>query len=144
MNLGTFGTTTLQLPVEGGHEGGRLNVDYKGKSKILENDHQSGDHFYVSTICSCCNEVMEPITSGWRLTLVFNLVWINAKTRLPTDFPIFLTALREIEATLTPWIPNRRTVDNRVSKEEPFTTNSVIYSVFFKSVRVNLTYSMFP
>ncbi len=134
MNLGTIGTTTLQLPVEGGHEGGRLNVEYKGKSKILENNYQSGEHFYVSTICSCCNEVMEPITSGWRLTLVFNLVWINAKTRLPIDFPIFLSALREIEATLTPWIPNGRAVDNRVSKEA-FTTNTVISSFFFYSSR---------
>ena len=110
---GHFATSTLQVPVEGAHVGGRLNVEYKGKSKMFENDHQSGEHFYISTTCnSCCHEVMEPISSGWRLSLVFHLNWINTKTEAPQDFPVFLTAFNEIQEALSPWIPNRRSFEN--------------------------------
>ncbi len=103
-------------------------MKYKGKSKLLENNHQSGEHFYVSTICGSCSEVMEPITSGWRLTLVFDLVWINSKTRIPLCFPIFLTALKEIEEALESWIhpnqnqlmtkPSDATSENKTHVEE--------------------------
>ncbi|EFX62464.1 hypothetical protein DAPPUDRAFT_270375 [Daphnia pulex] len=38
---GKFGTATLQLPVEGGHEGGSLNVHYGGRKKRLESHNSS-------------------------------------------------------------------------------------------------------
>lgn len=134
---GHFATSTLQVPVEGAHVGGRLNVEYRGKSKMFENDHQSEEHFYISTTCnSCCLEVMEPISSGWRLTLVFHLNWINTKTEAPQDFPVFLTAFNEIQEALSPWIPNRRSFENvaeehLTEKTTTETENTVINKKLF-------------
>ena len=36
MLSGSFGTLILQLPVEGGHVGGRLKVKYQGKEQVYE------------------------------------------------------------------------------------------------------------
>ena len=47
---------------------------------------------------------MEPVTRGHKLILVFDLIWANAKTEIPKNFPVFLTALKVIQQVLKTWI----------------------------------------
>jgi hypothetical protein len=72
--LGTFGTAILQLPVECGHEGGRVTVEYEGAKKLFESHQDSDKHFFLSAFYGNCDHSMEQITRGWKLALVFNLV----------------------------------------------------------------------
>jgi hypothetical protein len=106
--LGSFGTLILQLPVEGGHEGGRFKVQYRGKEQVFDNHQDSDRCFYASSFYGNCQHSMEPITKGSKLTLVFDLVWTNAKNIVPQDIPVFLTALKDIKESLPTWIRNRR------------------------------------
>lgn len=99
---GSFGTVILQLPLEGGHEGGRCKVEYKGISKIFESHENSDQLFYLSAFYGDCKHVMEPVTRGWKLVLVFNLVWEDAKiSETLQDFPTFLGAVKEVQKALT-------------------------------------------
>ena len=105
---GTFGTVILQRPVEGGHKNGRMKVEYRGREEIFETDQGSDNSFYLSTYYNICTCSMEPVTSGWKLTLIFNLIWTNPKTFTPPkDMPVFLTSLDEIKRALIPWIPTK-------------------------------------
>jgi hypothetical protein len=49
MFKGSFGTVILQLPVKGGHEGGRFKVKYRGKEQVYENHKASDRCFYVTS-----------------------------------------------------------------------------------------------
>lgn len=99
-----IGTVVLQLPVEGGHEGGRLNVEYERKHMVFENHGNSDKSFYLTAFYNCCKEFMEPVTRGHKLILVFDLIWTDTKTEIPKNFPVFLTALKVIKQVLKPWI----------------------------------------
>ena len=101
---GKFGTAILQVPVEGGHEGGCLNVVYEGKKVGFENHGNSDRNFYLTSYYNCCEEFMEPVTRGKKLIFVFDLIWENANTQIPKNFPVFLTAFKEIKQVLKTWI----------------------------------------
>ena len=104
--IGTFATVILQLPVEGGHEGGRLKVEYKEREEFFENHKNSHQNYFLSAYYNCCRHSMEPVTRGFKLTLVYSLVWKNAKMAvIPHHFPVFLTDLKEVRRALAPWIP---------------------------------------
>ena len=90
--------------MEGGHEGGRLSVQYKGKKKMFETQSNSEQLFYLAAFYGNCKQLMEPTTRGWKIALTFSLVWKNANTDTPRDIPNFLTALKEVEEALSPWI----------------------------------------
>lgn len=103
---GTFGTVILQLPVEGGHEGGGSKVEYNGRRKVIETHQRSDERFYLLSFYNCCEHSVEPVTQGSVLRLVFNLIWKNPKTEIPHNFPLFLHGLNEIQEVLKHWIPN--------------------------------------
>ena len=107
LTQGTIGTVILQLPVEGGHKGGRVVVEYKGKRKIIDTDQGSDKNFYLSSFYNCCDHFVEPVTEGYKLTLVFNLVWRNLKAEKPDDVPVFLSALNGIRKVLKSWNPRK-------------------------------------
>lgn len=90
--------------MEGGHEGGRLKIEYKDIEKLYETHQCSHQKFYTTVFFNGCGNSMESVTRGSKLTLVFNLVWVNAKTLPCQDFAFFLSALKEMESTLAPWI----------------------------------------
>ncbi len=112
----------LQLPVKGGHEGGRFKVKYGGKEKMFDNHKDSDRCFYVSLFYENCEHSMEPVISGRKLTLVFNLVWANAQNMIPKDFPLFLTALKGIKKSLSSWMPHAdsqiKNITNNTSLKE--------------------------
>lgn len=98
----------LQLPVEGGHEGGGFKVEYNERRKIIETHQNSDKRYYLLSYYNCCEKSIEPVTKGSMLMLVFNLIWKNLKTELPHNFPVFLHSLNEIKESLKPWIPHPR------------------------------------
>ncbi|XP_057379541.1 uncharacterized protein LOC130701601 isoform X2 [Daphnia carinata] len=100
---GKFGTLLLQLPVEGGHEGGHLNIEYQGRKKKFESHTNSDRTFYLSSFYNCCEHFIEPVLQGHKLMLVFDLIWTNAKIEIPRNFPVFLTALKQIKKAIKSW-----------------------------------------
>jgi hypothetical protein len=101
---GKIGTVILQLPVEGGHLGGNLNVEYKGRTKIFENHPRSDKNFYLSGFYNCCEYFTKPVTQGYQLNLVFDLIWTNLKIGIPQELPVFLTSLKQVKEALKPWM----------------------------------------
>ena len=92
--------------MEDGHEGGTLKVEYKEKVGHFDNQKNSHQSYYLSAYYNCCHHTMEPVTRGFKLTLVYNLVCKSAKmATIPIEFPVFLTTLNEVKRALTPWIP---------------------------------------
>ena len=47
---GKFSTAILQVPVEGGHEGGRFNVEYNRKNVAFENHGNSDNNFDITAM----------------------------------------------------------------------------------------------
>ncbi len=101
--LGTFGTAILHLPVAGGHEGGNIQMRYKGEQVSCDDC----DKLFLSSFYNSCEYIMNPVTRGLKLTLLFNLVWTNSNIAIPADFFIFLTSKRKLESALIPWIANQ-------------------------------------
>ena len=110
-----------------GHKGGRLKVEYKGKEKTFENHQNSHQRFYLSAYYGNCNHEMEPVTHGWKLTFVYSLVWENANA-IPKDFPVFLTALKEIQQALTPWI-SQQPADSQAENKAKTKKEDVLFFV---------------
>ena len=104
--LGMFGTMILQVPIKGGHQGGSLVVEHCGKVKRFAFDAKSDQNYFLTAFYADCQHQLEEITHGWRLTLVFNLVWKNRilPSKLPVDVPVLLNALNEIKESLSPWV----------------------------------------
>jgi hypothetical protein len=69
---GMFGSLLIQLPAE--HTGGHLVVEHMGESKRFAFDKDSADNAYFTSFYADCEHVLEPVTSGFRLVLAFNLV----------------------------------------------------------------------
>jgi hypothetical protein len=101
--LGTFGTAILHLPVAGGHEGGNILMRYKGEQVSCDDC----DKLFLSSFYNICEFIMNPVTRGLKLTLLFNLVWTNSNIVIPADFPSFLTSKKKLESALIPWIANQ-------------------------------------
>ena len=68
-----FITITLQLPVEGGHEGGRVVVRHRSDDYLFDSAESSSSHFYLTASYSDCALEFEEVTLGWRLAVVFGL-----------------------------------------------------------------------
>lgn len=90
--------------MEGGYEGGRVRVENKGKSKLFDNHRNSDTLFYLTEFYDNFDYIVEPITKGWQLTFVFDLLWTNTKIAKPYDASVSLVALREIENVVNHWI----------------------------------------
>lgn len=105
----------LQLPVEGGHEGGRFKVEYRGSEVVYENNKDSDRFCNVSSFYGNSKHSMETITRGTKLTLIFDLVWENARNIIPQDFPVFLTTLKKIKESLPSWISVHRIADSQIN-----------------------------
>lgn len=80
-----FATLVVQLPSK--FSGGQLVVQHDGKTKIFDFSSMAGSSnntfstFFTAFYCDCEHEIL-PITEGYRLCLVYNLIAI--KTEVPT------------------------------------------------------------
>lgn len=97
----------MQIPVEGGHKGGRLNVDHHQKTEMVDLTHNSHQNFYISVMHVDSVREMEPILSGNRVELVFHLLWKSPSVALYPPLPDisnFLVALTKLKIDLKSWL----------------------------------------
>ncbi len=95
----------ITIPVKGGYKGGQINVEKKGNTESFQFEHESGRNTSLLAFYSDCTHKLEPVTSGWMLAMVFNLVWLDACKAVdsPLEFPTFLHALNELNESLFSW-----------------------------------------
>lgn len=84
----------IQIPVEGGHEGGRLKVELGSRICVFPTARPSAAFCHVAVFDSDCAHQFEEVTFGWRLALVFHL---NSKT---FDIPSPLSASPSLSSFL--------------------------------------------
>jgi hypothetical protein len=70
---GPFMKMVLQIPVEGGHEGGRSKVELNDQVRLYNVCDGSDRNYYLTTFYSDCEHIYEEVKFGYRLTMQFEL-----------------------------------------------------------------------
>jgi hypothetical protein len=71
---GMFGTLVIQLPSK--YSGGELAVYHQSKSKTFDFGGSDGyNDFHYAAFYADCQHELKPVTEGYRLCLVYNLVY---------------------------------------------------------------------
>ena len=78
---GMFGSLLVQLPAV--YEGGDLVVHHCGSIKRFKHSVDSGDQISYTSFFADCDHELEPLTSGLRIVLAYNLV----RTKFTDSFP---------------------------------------------------------
>lgn len=78
---GMFGTLIVGLPSN--HTGGELQIRFDGKEKINSFSEPSSNYKipFIAFFADCEHEI-KPITSGYRVSLVFNLIQSNSTQQI--------------------------------------------------------------
>lgn len=95
----------IQIPVKNGYDGGYFQVEHRGKTRTFDHSNGSNRCFYTTIYYTGCGHQLTEVKNGWRLVLVFSLVWKWSRPLfmpLPGDEPI-VHAAKEIERLLSPW-----------------------------------------
>eukprot|EP01116_Phalansterium_solitarium_P014054 TRINITY_DN3157_c0_g1_i1.p1 TRINITY_DN3157_c0_g1~~TRINITY_DN3157_c0_g1_i1.p1 ORF type:complete len:414 (+),score=135.65 TRINITY_DN3157_c0_g1_i1:99-1340(+) len=95
---GMFGTLCLMLP--SAYEGGALEVRHAGSTKRID---LAADNEFASCYAAFyadCQHELRPVTKGYRLALIYNLVMIGGAPPGPADLS---AALRLVLAAVTAW-----------------------------------------
>ena len=79
---GMFGTLIVQVPAE--HTGGDLVVEHNGDQLRFSFAASSADDSRYAVFYADCEHTIEPVTSGLRLALAYNLVRTAADVPDPT------------------------------------------------------------
>ncbi|XP_057371844.1 uncharacterized protein LOC130692785 [Daphnia carinata] len=99
----------LQIPVEGGHEEGRIKVELNEQIQLFNVCEDSDRHYHVTAFYSDCDHQLEKVTFGWRLAMVFDLVLeeqiFHNTLSPPANLHSFL-AIGHIQDILTQWTTN--------------------------------------
>ena len=92
----------LQIPVQGGYQGGNLVIWHSHAKKKLDFDQESSQKFFLTAFYADCDHQLESVMGGWLLTLVFNLAWKNPMPiiREPRDVPMVLKVIKEIKESI--------------------------------------------
>ncbi len=78
---GMFGTLVVGLP--GAHTGGVLSVRFDGREKRIDFAEPSSSYqIPFAAFYADCEHEVEPVTSGYRVCLVYNLVQQSKSTRI--------------------------------------------------------------
>ena len=80
---GMFGTLVIQLPSL--YKGGELEIQHGGVKKIIDHSAKSQDGFFATAFFADCEHELKPVTEGFRVVLVYNLVM--AHNRDPSFLP---------------------------------------------------------
>ena len=68
-----FGTLTIQLPSS--YEGGHLTVCHQGKETEFSFSTEASNNFYFAAFYADCEHEVKPVTKGYRLCLIYNLLY---------------------------------------------------------------------
>ena len=99
---GMFGTLVICLPSK--HTGGSLLVRFAGEEKVIDfSDDASNYKVPFAAFYADCEHEIKPVTSGYRICLVFNLLSNgNKKTISPPDISDTTNQLAKQLALLAP------------------------------------------
>lgn len=108
--LGHFATIVLQVPVEGGHEGGLLTIQHHQNTQVFDHSSDSHRNFYMSVVHADSELEMTPVSKGYRIELIFHIKWNSPAVvfypPLP-DISSFLVALTKIRKDFQCWAEQR-------------------------------------
>ncbi|MBF0588024.1 MAG: 2OG-Fe(II) oxygenase, partial [Magnetococcales bacterium] len=96
---GMFATLVIVLPSH--YEGGELIVEHQGQREELKLNCSEPSEAACAAFYADCRHQVQPITSGCRLTLVYNLV-LQGKKRLPKA-PEYGRQTRQVASLLETW-----------------------------------------
>ncbi len=118
--VGMFGTLLIQLPAE--HTGGALVIYHSNMSRRYSFEKDSAVTPYMVSFYADCDHKLEPITSGLRLVMAFNLIRKSRNTN-ETSSPLppihtFPDAenRRKLIAAVKSWTDNPNSVDKMIKK----------------------------
>lgn len=80
---GMFGTLIIALPSK--HTGGQLSIRHAGRETTLDMSRASVDEVQFAAFYADCEHEVTPITSGYRVCLVYNLVRKGGSTSTVPD-----------------------------------------------------------
>lgn len=96
----------LQVPVQGGHEGGRIKVEHHDQIRLFNVCEGSEKCWNLTAFYSDCIHHLEEVTFGWRLALVFNLELETSNILIPSpqspDLQTFLS-VKQVREVLEQW-----------------------------------------
>ena len=69
---GMFATLVITLPCD--YEGGELVVRHKGEEMCFDLHAEAMDHVGFAAFFADCKHEVRPVTAGYRLTLIYNLI----------------------------------------------------------------------
>ncbi len=104
---GMFGTLVVGLPSS--HSGGALHIRFDGREECIDFSAAASNYQipYVAFFADCDHEI-KPITSGYRICLVYNLVYTSSSPKVQA--PQFMAQAKDMAALLETWAP---TVENQ-------------------------------
>lgn len=129
---GMFGTLLVQLPSQ--YTGGDLVISHNGTKWRVSNAEESERFMYCTAFFSDCTHTLEPVTSGYRLVLVFNLFLRDASLLPDTAHPAsFQTAQASLQVAANAWV--------RTIQEKPHVaTKKLFYVLQHEYTRKNLSF----
>ncbi len=96
---GMFGTLAVILPSK--HSGGDIHLSHDGEERVFRSSERSEyDYSYAAWYADVTHEV-KPVTSGYRLVLIYNLIQTNPAVRLLA--PTSICTISKLKAILPYW-----------------------------------------
>jgi hypothetical protein len=74
--------------------------------KRIETYISSDTDYYLSAFFNSSEHFIEPVSRGHKLLAVYDILWVNAKTVIPKNFPVFLASLQQLKEACAPWLQN--------------------------------------
>jgi hypothetical protein len=97
---------TLVIALPSLHEGGELIVRHEGQEEIVDFSPQSGFQTQFAAFYADCEHEIRPVTSGFRLALVYNLTLAKSKSSIAA--PTNRAQIAEAVQLLSRWSSQRR------------------------------------
>ena len=96
-----FGTLVIQLPCN--YTGGSIVVHHQDEKKEFNfgGSDALGNFYYVAFYADCLHEVKQ-VTDGYRLCLIYNLIWKGSPNDAPTP-PDHQLVINKINSILKEW-----------------------------------------
>jgi 2OG-Fe(II) oxygenase superfamily len=126
---GMFGTLMICLPSK--HTGGDLHLSHEGRHQVFGTAPSSEFGYSSSAWYSDVNHEVKPVTSGYRLVLIYNLI-----QRCPgpkTMASASTDTKRNLEKVLAEW-------DSLCSRENPDIPRMLAYKLSYKYFQANLSF----
>ncbi|KAG0618761.1 hypothetical protein M758_4G090300 [Ceratodon purpureus] len=105
---GMFGSLIVQLPTEGGFEGGALVVNHGKSNMVFDYSKESSRGFFYTSFFADCRHSLQKVKAGTRLCLAFNLVRsireVSGGAAQIGRWILESPMLEKVETVLRPWL----------------------------------------